>query len=120
MAVVGLPGSGKTTIMAEFIKRLRKRGEKEKDLVVFYHVVASSPQSFSVKNMLVRLCEFLKKRCGLTLEVPKTMSALRDRFVASSIQISRSLIIQISRLIICDLLSAQVHVVRGSMSVADN
>ena len=114
MAVVGLPGSGKTTVMAEFIKRLRKRGEKEKALVVFYHIVASSPQSFSVKNMLVRLCEFLKKSCDLTLEVPKTMAALRDRFAASAIQIVR-----LSPFLV-DLPSAHVHVMRGSMSAADD
>ena len=51
----------------------------DKELVVFFHIVASSPQSFSVKNMLTRLCEFLKKRCDLTLEVPKTMETLRNR-----------------------------------------
>jgi hypothetical protein len=86
VAVVGLPGSGKTTVIAEFIKRLMAKGnsektdEAEKNLIVFFHVVASSPQSFSVKNMLTRLCEFLKKRCNLTLEVPNTMAALRDRY----------------------------------------
>jgi GTPase SAR1 family protein len=84
VAVVGLPGSGKTTVMAAFIKRLLEQGEREKDLVVFFHVVASSPQSFSVKNVLTRLCEFLKKRCDLSLEVPTTMAALRDRFPLNS------------------------------------
>jgi Ni2+-binding GTPase involved in maturation of urease and hydrogenase len=84
VAVVGLPGSGKTTVMSDFIKRLLEKGEKEKDLIVFFHVVASSPQSFSVKNLLTRLCEFLKKRCDLSLEVPKTMAALRDRFPLDS------------------------------------
>ena len=84
MAVVGLPGSGKTTVMAAFIKCLLEQGEREKDLVVFFHVVASSPQSFSVKNLLTRLCEFLKKRCDLSLEVPTTMAALRDRFPLNS------------------------------------
>ena len=47
--------------MAAFIKRLLEQGEREEDLVVFFHVVASSPQSFSVKNLLTRLCEFLSQ-----------------------------------------------------------
>ena len=70
--------------MAAFIKRLLEQQETEKDLVLFFHVVASSPQSFSIKNLLTRLCEFLKKRCDLSLEVPTTMAALRDRFPLNS------------------------------------
>ena len=77
--VVGLPGCGKTTVMAEFIKRLQRRDGT--DLLLFFHVVASSPQSFSVKNMLTRLCMFLKKRCGLSLEIPASMPALRDSWM---------------------------------------
>ena len=88
VAVVGLPGSGKTTVMSAFIKCLVEQRGKEKDLVVFFHVVASSPQSFSIKNLLTRLCEFLKKRCDLSLEVPTTMAALRDRFSLNSCSFS--------------------------------
>ena len=51
---MGLPGSGKTTVMAEFIKRLLDKEKEEEDLVVFFHVVASSPQSFSIENLLTR------------------------------------------------------------------
>ena len=77
MAVVGLPGSGKSTVMAHLIKELLKHDE----FVLFYHVVASSPQSFSIKNLLSRLCVSLKKQCELSLELPASMEALRESWM---------------------------------------
>jgi len=77
VAVVGLPGSGKTTVMAHFIKKLLKHD----DILLFYHVVASSPQSFSIKNLLSRVCVSLKKRCELSLELPASMEALRESWM---------------------------------------
>jgi hypothetical protein len=63
--------------MSALIKDLVKQDEAEK-LLLFYHIVASSPQSFSLKNLLERLCLSLKKRCQLNLELPSNVEALKD------------------------------------------
>jgi hypothetical protein len=86
--VVGQPGSGKTTVTCAAIKNLVQEDAQEK-IILFYHIVASSAQSFSLKNMLQRLCRCLKRKANLKIELPSTIDALKDTWIHFAIMASK-------------------------------
>ncbi|MBT1076858.1 DUF4062 domain-containing protein [Geobacter grbiciae] len=72
--LTGLPGCGKSTLMAACVERLR---EKSPDMVVIPWFVGAAPGSTEVTAMLRSLCEQLRRACRLDLEPSPDPDKLR-------------------------------------------
>ncbi len=86
--VIGQPGSGKTTVTCAAIGRLVEEDARG-DILLFYHIVAASAQSFSLQNLLQRLCRCLKRKAKLKIELPSSLQALKDTWIHFAIMASK-------------------------------
>ncbi len=67
MVVTGAPGSGKSALLAECVRRARERFP---GALVIPHFIGASPGSAILGNTLRSICETLKRECRLTEDVP--------------------------------------------------
>jgi WD40 repeat protein len=77
MAVTGVPGSGKSALLAECTRQARKRFQ---GALVIPHFIGASPGSAILANTLRSICETLKRECGLTEEVPDDPQKLLQKW----------------------------------------
>lgn len=75
LAIVGAPGSGKSAVLARFVRERQSGGS-----AVIPHFVGASARSTSLRLMLRRLCLLLRDRLGLADAVPETTRELVSLF----------------------------------------
>ena len=77
MVVAGVPGCGKSALLARFVDQFRRI---EPDVPIFYHFIGTSPTSTDSRQMLLRLCRELARRFEIDEEIPQDFNELRVTF----------------------------------------
>jgi WD40 repeat protein len=77
MVVSGLPGCGKSALLARFVSQCRRL---QPETFILYHFVGASPSSTDPRQMLLRLCQELARRFEFEDEIPQDYNELRVRF----------------------------------------
>lgn len=81
LCLVGEPGSGKSALLARFLRELQQgtpsRPARPGNLVI-PHFVGASARSTNVRQLLRRLCHELKSGAGLAEEIPDDYDKLRE------------------------------------------
>jgi nephrocystin-3 len=75
LALTGESGGGKTALLAAWMRQWRQR---HSDDFTFEHYFGATPESANVSAFLVRLLGELKRRFGITEEVPSDPAKLRE------------------------------------------
>ena len=76
LVITGLPGSGKSALLAEFALRCE---EKFRDTLVLSHFIGASPGSAELSRTLYSLCTELQRHSNLNLEVPDDPHRLQSK-----------------------------------------
>ena len=77
MVVTGAPGSGKSALLAECVRRAR---EQFPGPLVIPHFIGASPGSAILANTLRSICETLKRQCRLAEGVPDDPQKLLQKW----------------------------------------
>ena len=83
LVLVGEPGSGKSSILAQFYRGFEELCPKEpgaESPLLFGHFVGAGPNSTNVRSLLRRFCYQLSKSAGIELEIPEDYSKIKDLF----------------------------------------
>ncbi|HJX52345.1 MAG TPA: DUF4062 domain-containing protein, partial [Polyangia bacterium] len=79
LVVLGESGSGKTALLANWVKHLRERGDAP---FVVQHYIGTSPGSADLMGMLRRTLGELDRHFGLEQEIPDQFGGLRMTFAS--------------------------------------
>ncbi len=77
LVVVGAPGSGKSALLANFVREYRTA---HSEIFVLSHFIGVSPGSTDIRLTLLRLCRELARRFRITNEIPSDYQTLREVF----------------------------------------
>ena len=97
--VAGKPGSGKSALMAAIAQQYIESEACPSSNLLLPHFIGAAPDSSNVASILTRFCHEMKRRFGLTLDIPEDYSDLAKEW-PEFLQESTNIIGKGSRLIV--------------------
>ena len=76
VVVAGKPGSGKSAFMAAFAQNYLERHGSTSPGCVLSHFIGAAPDSTNIASILTRFCHEMKRRFGVSLDVPEDYADL--------------------------------------------